>query len=452
MLRRITVFILTLAIATAAIAQDSPTAAELERRVRELEERIRLLTSSTSASPTAQLTEIQRQIEVLSTEIEALKTRQTDTQPVADQSTFGLGSAASKVYRAKEGISFGGYGEAIYQNLAKRNDNGNRVTSRDTADLLRIILYTGYKFSDRVIFNSELEVEHAYTSLGGEVEVEFAYLDYLVRPNLGIRSGLVLIPMGFTNELHEPTTFLGSRRTLVDRSIIPTTWRELGVGAFGDNGPIAWRAYLVTGMNASRFTSAGIRGGRGSGAQALAEDFALTGRLDWSPVEGSTIGASAYSGNSGQGAIVAGEELEARVTLWDVHAETRFRGVWLRGVFARGTIDDAARINVQNNLTGANGVGEGFGGWYAEAGYDLAALRGFGERSITPFVRYERLDTHRGVPTGFTRNRALDQTIKTFGVQWKPIAQTVVKADYQNVDNAAGTGTNQWNLAIGYIF
>jgi hypothetical protein len=105
-----------------------------------------------------------------------------------------------------------------------------------------------------------------------------------------------------------------------------------------------------------------------------------------------------------------------------------------------------------NALTGANSVGRTLGGWYAEAAYDLAALRGFGERSITPFVRYERLNTQRSVPAGFSLNRALDQSLTTLGIQYKPITQAVIKVDYQNVDNEAGTGINQWNVAVGYIF
>ena len=56
------------------------------------------------------------------------------------------------------------------------------------------------------------------------------------------------------------------------------------------------------------------------------------------------------------------------------------------------------------------------------------------------------------MPAGFSRRPASDQKILTYGIQFKPIPQAVIKADYQNFDNQAGTGTNQWNLGIGYIF
>lgn len=430
MLKHGLAFILCLSVASASLAQEAPAAAELESRVREM----------------------QRQIEILITEIEALKNRQADKPVAADTEQFGLGAAASKVYRAQPGVSFGGYGEFLYQNIARRNDAGAGVSARDSADQLRAILYTGYKFNDRILFNSETEFEHGSTGAGGEVSVEFAYLDFLARPDLGFRAGLLLVPMGFINEQHEPTAYLGSRRPLVERTIIPATWREMGAGMFGENGPVSWRAYLTTGLNAARFTSGGIRSGRGNGAQSLAEDFALTGRIDYQPVVGTTLGASAYSGDSGQRAVANGAELKARVTMYELHAESRLRGLQLRGLWTRGTIDDAAAVNALNKLTGANSVGESFGGWYGEIGYDLASFRGFGERSITPFVRYEKLNPQRSVPTGFSLNRALDQAITTMGLQWKPISQTVIKADYQNVDNEAGTGTNQWNVSLGYIF
>ncbi len=446
MLRRMAGILITVLAASPLLAQD---AGDLERRLRDLELKIAQIQS---AHPSEDLLEIRRQIEILGREIESLKTRQIDKVVVADAQQFGLGAAASKVYRAQPGVSIGGYGEMLYQNFAGTTDAGVASSTRDNADALRAVLYAGYKFSDRVLFNSETEFEHGSTGAGGEASVEFAYLDFLLREDLGIRAGLLLVPMGFINEQHEPTAYLGARRPLVERNVIPATWREMGAGLFGESGPVSWRAYMTTGLNSAKFGSGGIRSGRGNGAQSLAEDFALSGRLDWQPLVGTTLGAAAYSGNSGQGALVNGSRLDARVTLVDVHAESRFRGLQLRGLWTRGSIDEAVRINALNKLSGSASVGERFGGWYAEAGYDIGALRGFAERSITPFVRYERLNTQREVPDGFQLNRALDQTITTLGIQWKPIAQTVIKADYQDVENEAGTGLNQWNIAVGYIF
>lgn len=449
MFRRIAIALTTLLVAASTFAQEQPSAADLEKRVRELEAR---LAQVETAQPSADLAEVRRQIEALSQEIEALKTRQTDKAVAADTEQFGLGAAASKVYRVDHGISFGGYGEMLYENYAGTTDAGARVTTKDKFDMLRGILYTGYKYNDRILFNSEIEFEHGSTGSGGEASVEFAYLDFLLRPNIGIRTGLVLVPMGLVNEQHEPTTYLTARRSVVENAIIPTTWREMGAGVFGENGPFSWRLYAVNSIRGDRFTAGGIRGGRQKGANAQIEDIALTGRFDWEPIVGTTVGAAFFNGNTGQGSVTGGKRVDGKLSLFDLHGETSFRGITLRGLFARATIDDVARLNALSSLTGNRSIGESLGGWYVEGGYDLATLRSFGEASITPYIRYEELDTQRRVPTGFSRNPASDQKILTYGIQFKPIPQAVIKADYQNFDNAAGTGTDQWNIGIGYIF
>jgi hypothetical protein len=437
----------TLLTTTTLFAQE---AADLERRLRELEQRVAQMQAAT---PSPALAEIARQIEVLTQEIESLKTRQTETNNVtANVEQMGLGAAASKVYRVDHGISFGGYGEMLYENYAGRTDAGLRTTTRDKVDMLRGILYTGYKYSDRVLFNSEIEFEHGSTGSGGEASVEFAYLDFLVNRNVGVRTGLLLVPMGLVNEQHEPTTYLTARRSATETAIIPTTWREMGAGVFGDHGPLSWRAYVVNSIRGDRFTAGGVRGGRQKGANAQIEDLALTGRLDYEPLEGTVVGGSFFTGNTGQGSLVANEVVEGRLTVFDLHAETQFRGASLRALWARATIDEAARLNALNGLTGNRSIGESLGGWYAEAGYDLSTLLPFGEASLTPYVRYEQLDTQRRVPTGFARNPASEQRILTYGIQFRPMPQTVIKADYQNIDNEAGTGLDQWNIGIGYIF
>jgi len=420
---------------TASFPLFAQDANDLERRLRELEQKI---SQMQAAQPSNDLTEIRRQIEILGQEIESLKTRQTEKPAAADEVQFGLGAAASKVYRSAPGVSFGGYGEFLYQNLEERTDN---------ADALRAILYTGYKFSDRVILNSEIEYEHANTERNGEVEVEFAYLDYLIDPKVNVRTGLMLMPLGITNEQHEPTAFLAARRTQVESRIIPTTWSELGAGVFGDIGRVSYRAYVTTGLSSAGFSATGVRNGRQMGSQAKADDLAFVGRLDWQPIEGTILGGSAYSGNSGQDAAFGG-----RVTIAEIHADAKYRAFSLRALASRGTIDDAAAVNDANHLTGSGSVGESFGGWYLEGGYDVASMFPRGELSVTPFVRYEDYDTQRKVPTGFLRNPANDQNILTIGVAVKPIPQTVIKVDWQDVDNAAGTGLNQWNIGVGYIF
>ena len=49
----------------------------------------------------------------------------------------------------------------------------------------------------------------------------------------------MLIPMGIVNEYHEPTTFNGVERPSIDGKIIPSTWREIGLGLYGKSNALS---------------------------------------------------------------------------------------------------------------------------------------------------------------------------------------------------------------------
>jgi len=439
--------------------------------------------ASTSAATDARLAEIERKVDILAQEIEAMKLGEaavpaapanapeavaaspaTTSEPALAPRTekqsidrFGLGLSASKVYGIKRGVSIGGYGEALYQNFDSRNQGGEPSDAEDQITLLRAVIYLGYKFNEHFVLNTEIEYENAVVASdkGGEVEVEFAYLDYMHSREFNARAGLVLLPVGLVNELHEPTAFLGATRPAVDDVIIPTTWRELGGGFYGELGPLSYRAYVVNGLNAAGYDAEeGIREGRGEGSEAPATNFAVTARLDYTAVPGLLVGASVFSGDSGQGQFTpSGQKISGLTTLWDAHADWRWRGLWLRGVFARTTIAQANLINQLNNLEGEESVGSVQEGWYLQGGFDLFSLRQGGSRmALMPFVRYEQYDTQAEVPLGYARNPVNDRNDLTLGIAFKPIDQIVFKADWQQRHNAARTGVNQWNMSLGYIF
>jgi hypothetical protein len=432
---------------SAALAADDARVDELERQVRELRRQVESMMDSGEGGD---LGEMQRKIDVLTREIENLKLGEAAPAASAEEGgVHGLGPAASKVYAVKQGVSIGGYGEFLYQNFDGSLEDGSPSGATDSADLVRLVLYTGYKFNDRILFNSEIEYEHATTGEGdeekGEVSVEFAYLDFLFAEGMGVRTGLVLVPVGFINELHEPPIFLGTRRPMVESQILPTTWRELGAGVFGETGPLSWRAYLTTSLDSGGFAAGNIREARSSGSEAAAEDFALTGRADWKALGGLTVGASLFAGDTGQGA-----GFDGGLTLWDAHAEYRWRGLQARALYARTSIDDAAAINDANGLLGEESVGEDQFGWYGEVGYDV--LAGRSSQSLIPFVRHERWNTQDAVPEGFAADPANDRTLTTVGLSWKVIPNVVVKADWNQSENEARTGVDQFNVGLGFLF
>ena len=452
------ILLVSFALAAALSGQQPDRVRDLERQVADLQRRLDQLSASADESIRREVEELRRQIDVLTREIENLKSAAPEKAPEAkgNRGSFGLGPAASKIYGVTRGVSIGGYGEAIYQNFDRERDDGERSEQTDTIDLTRAVFYFGYKFDEHFLFNSEIEYEHATTGEGdeekGEVSVEFAYLDYLVRPEFNLRAGLVLLPMGFINELHEPPVFLGARRPDVEDRILPSTWRELGLGVFGDAGPFAYRGYLVNGLDAAGFEGEEpLHEARQGGSNASAEDFAVTGRLDFVGVPGLLVGASGYTGNSAQGREVDGDSFDGRVTLWDAHAEWRWRGIQARALTSRGTIGDAAEINAFNGFSGTESVPRKFTGSYVEAGYDVLFPRG-GRASLVPFARWERYNTQDEVPAGFAPNPENDVRLWTLGLQFRPIPQVVVKLDYQDYENEASTGVDRWNLALGWLF
>lgn len=395
----------------------------------------------------AENAEMRRRMELLTDAYEG--TLLGDLIPKPGARFSGLGPSASKVYQVEQGLSIGGYGEALYENFESTLDDGSSSGAQDEFDFTRFILYVGYKFNDKWLLNTEIEIEHA-----DEIFFEFGYLDYLHSQSLNGRFGMLLLPMGFLNELHEPTTFFSANRPETEQRIIPSTWRENGAGVHGDVGPFSYRAYVLNGFDGSGFDETGLRGGRQKGGQALAEDFAVVARVDLTDVPGLLAGFSIYEGDSGQNSTIAadpgagvpgGAVPDLGTSIFEVHAEYQAGPLRLRGLLAKADIDDAGAFNA---VSGENLASE-MEGWYLEAGYDLIADP---EVSLTPFVRYEEIDTQSEMPAGFAPVASRDREITTWGVAYQPHPQIIFKLDYRDQDNGAGTGLDQTNLSMGFIF
>jgi len=392
----------------------------------------------------ARLAELERRVDALTRELERVELGADVVQ--AETPAMGLGPAAAKVYHVDRGVSIAGYGEVLYENFARELEDGRPASSADRFDALRAILYVGYKFSDRLLFNSEIEVEHA-----NEIALEFAYVDYKVSDAVGARGGLLLVPMGLINELHEPPVFLGTERPVTESRIIPTTWRENGIGLFGEARGLSWRAYLMNSFDGTGFSAAGLRGGRQHGAKARAEDLAAVGRLDWVGTPGLLAGGSAFYGHTGQGRTSDRGRVDGALFLWDLHLDYRHRGLDVRALVAGAEVRDPASLNELSGLTGADAVGKTMLGWYVQGGYDV--LRGVATaHQLIPYVRYEEVDTQRRVAAGFSADPANDLTVVSIGVAWKPVPQVAAKLDYQFHSNRANTGVNQWNAQLGWLF
>lgn len=416
---------------------------------------------STAPSPSAKpelkkmaKSEADRKTDILASEVEKIKTQMFIPEKREYKTEYGLGPAASEVYRINRGLSIGGYGEWMYSNYSQN--------LKSTVDNARAVIYAGYKFNDWILMNSEFEFEHATTGEGaeqkGEVSVEFSYLDFMFNQHANVRSGMMLVPMGFINEIHEGPTFHGNYRPQVEQVIIPTTWREMGAGVWGQIAPgLQYRMYGMNGLNASGFTSGGIREGKQGGSFALAQDFAFTGRIDYDMpfAPGLLLGTSAWVGNSGQGNVYSSSKYGAQTPnvltqLYEAHIQWRWRGLEMRTLGVFGSIGNADQLSAALGET----IGSRNYGWYTEMAYNvMPVLWPTNTQYLAPFVRYESYNTLAGVPAGFDNYGGLyDRWIYQAGLTYKPIENVAVKFDYQNFNSQARKLPDQFNLGVAFMY
>jgi len=349
---------------------------------------------------------------------------------------------------AIEGSAFGGYGEMTLNKL-----EGTPAV----VDLRRVVLYFGHNFSERLRFYSEVEVEHAIASAGdqGEVAIEQAYLDGLFSRKFNLRGGLILMPVGIVNIYHEPPTFNGVDRPLVDLLVIPSTWREAGVGIFGEiTDGLRYQVYLVNGFNANGFTAeSAVEHGHQEAQLARAGDFGGVARLDFEPRLGTNIGLSAYHATSGN--TLRDTVGKVPVSLFEIDARTRLGGFTARAQFAALFIGDAAALNTAlvaaGNMDGP--VSAQARGGYVEVGYDL--LRAFCPgvtQTLTLFGRYDYVDTQASVPEGFMARAEFRRHSLTPGLVFRPIPHIALKLDYRRHFFGVGDARNEVATAITWMF
>jgi len=391
----------------------------------------------------AQLKAQQAQIEALSAEIEKKES-----------------SAGGEWFK---NTTLGGYGEAQFYHY----DN-----APDQYDAYRFVLYVGHQFSDTVRLQSELEVEHGFaadtdttctvsdanangtlqasevvcgkaSTKPGEVELEQMYLewDYIGEQKLAV--GQILVPVGFMNETHEPTTFYGVKRNPVETAIIPTTWWEGAVKASGEILPgLGYDAMVSTGLKTSKGE---LRSGRQKGAKAVAEDLAYTARLKYTGIKGLELGATYHqqADISQDNAVGNGDKAE----LVEVHAGYQIAGFSARALYGQWNIE-----GLSNTANWNNAEGNDQNGGYLELGYKPL-------EKVGVFARYSEWTkwTADSSTTTSTTNGAIDHIGQwNYGVNYWLTPRAVLKLDVQDQQNvklaAGGKDEDGFALGMGYSF
>ena len=351
-------------------------------------------------------------------------------------------NSAEKIVAGNEGLHIGGYGQIDF-NLPTRDGT---TYKNGTLDVHRLVTFFGYNFNEKTSFVSEVEFEHVT-----EVYVEQAFLDYKIKNNLSINAGLMLIPMGIQNLYHEPSTFNGVERTNVDKYIIPTTWREIGLGVSGRSleHSLNYQVMVVNGFNGfdedgGVFSGkSGLRSGRQKGAKSYITYPDFAGRVSYYGYLGLNLGFSAYLGDSESkkydGLDLADESAVAS-------ADSTIIGIQMIGVDARYTegplqlrgqyiIANLSNTDQYNSITEKD-LGSKLTGYYAEAGYNLLDGKSDTEELIA-FARYENYNTHVEVAEGYSINDAYNRTELTIGLGFKIAKGAMFKADYQIISDAS---------------
>lgn len=369
-------------------------------------------TAPVMAEPT-----LEQKLETLADEVELLKRGAGTTAPVSTkemhQAAHGQAGYIASKGRAGE-TAIGGYGEMHYTGL----------NSTKELDLHRFILFMGHRFNDQISFFSELEVEHAKVdAAGGEVAIEQAFLDFSLSDTQSAKAGILLMPVGILNEVHEPPTFYGVERNPVEKNIIPTTWREAGAGLSGQLVPgLSYDLLLHSGFDVD--ATYAVRTGRQSGREAIAKNLAYTARLKWTGVPGLELATSLQQ----QTDITQGVDLTAgAATLIEAHGVYQRGPIALRALYASWSLQG----------TGPAAIGaDRQTGYYVEPAYKITSKVGV-------FARYSNWNNLAGNAGGAATTQL------SYGVNYWPHENVVLKFDIQDQTGSANDGIN---IGIGYQF
>lgn len=339
------------------------------------------------------------------------------------------------------GLKIGGYGEITY------NDPNSGVSE---IDVQRLVMLFAYKFDDRVSFITEIEFEHVK-----EVYVEQAFLNYGVSDNFNLRGGLMLVPMGIVNEYHEPTTYNGVERPSLNNKLVPTTWREMGLGVYGriNSASIRYQAYLMNGFisyNDGAYKlkgTNGLRSGRQKGAESVGSNANFAARVDYYGLPGLKLGLSLYNGKTQTtDKSVVGSQIGLSMLGFDArYVKNRFSA---RSEFINASLSDSDKYNIASGKD----LGSKMRGYYIEGAYNLLPLTA--RQKLDIFLRYEDFDTHAEVVGDLTKNESFHRKETTFGFSYHLADGAVFKMDWQSKGTAVpdSESKGQFNMGIGVFF
>ena len=389
-------------------------------------------------------------------------------------STQAQESAADSVLQHSNGrrLSVGGYGEINFS----RNFYSDHVSrysqpeehkddpSHGRFDIPHAVIYLGYDFGQGWTFGTEIEFEHGGNGLayekedeeggeweqevekGGEVELEQFWLQKSFSKALNLRVGHIVVPVGLNNAHHEPLNYFTVYRPEGENTIMPSTWHQTGVSLWGRSGDFRYEAQFVAGLNADNFTNVNwIKNGPKSPLEFdVANKYGVALRLDNYTLPGLRIGLSGYYGHSignsyPNNAAGVDAEYKGQVVIGAFDFTYKGHNWIVRGQADYGYLGDAAQLKyVYNRLNSKSPykhsafVSKNAYAVGIEAGYDVfSQIKSLRDRKkqLYVFGRYEAYNPYASQTKGTAYNYT-DVKRMAFGVNYHPIKQIAVKAEY----------------------
>lgn len=412
-------------------------------------------------------------------------------QPVFTKTdSMALVKAQSKV-SAWDRLHVGGYGEVAFSrnfysdNYLRYSDPGKYKGSHGRFDVPHVVVYLGYDFGKGWSMSSEIEFEHGGTESaieieteeageyeseierGGEVALEQFYIQKEFFPQLKLRAGMQVVPVGATNAHHEPNQFFGVYRPEGENTIFPCTWHEVSLSLSGRAGAWSYMAMFLPGLDSERFgNQSWIHDGSASPFEfKIANNYAFAGRVDNYSVRGLRLGLSGYVGNSFRNTLYPTDSeknkgIHGTVSIMTFDFKYEGNGFLARGNFDWGHLSDAAHISKFNIAMSKNStskrqeVASDVVVAGVEAGYNIFSLipkMTVSKQKFYVFGRYDYFDSMAKMESGTSLQWCKRNKI-TAGINWMPIPQIIVKGDYSySILNKRYNNEPSLNIGIAYV-
>ena len=369
-------------------------------------------------------------------------------------------------------LTVGGYGEAVYtRNFYSDNmfryshaDRYKDAKGHGRVDLPHVVINLGYDFGKGRTMGSEIEFEHGGNEVaveveaeetgefeheierGGEVALEQFWIQKSFGKGFNIRMGHIIVPVGQTNFAHEPNRFFTCYRPEGEFNIMPCTWHETGISLWGRLGDWRYEAMVIPALNSNMFNNANwVKNGSASGYEfRVANRLAGVVRIDNYSIKNVHIGVSGYIGNTFNNDIVTNEsdkykDVKGTVTIGTAEFDYRGHGLVVRGNFDYGFLGEAATISAYNKNQNHQSfspyprslVGEAAIAYGGEIAYDIMhTMRNTGDQKLYLFGRYDYYDSYIPYESAISLYEWTERHIMTLGVNYYPIKQVVIKAEY----------------------